>query len=63
MCTEMYQDMIDNGYPIDEIHQDIIKERAHWVKVFGADDQGLEDMRRFSEVFNSIIASQVNFYM
>lgn len=42
-------------YTQDEIAQKIIKERAHWVKVFGTDEQGQADLKRFAEVFNAVI--------
>lgn len=57
------RDAIADGESIDYIHQQIIKERQHWVKVFGLDEQGQADMNRFTEVFNVELGAELNLYM
>lgn len=62
--SEIYLFMADSGdYSKDKLHQKVIKEREHWLKVFGNDDQGKEDMRRFSEVFNQLCADKIGCFM
>lgn len=60
--VEWFQDAINNqGYTIDELHQLVIRERAHWIKVFGTDEQGQSDMKIFADNFNKEIAHLINF--
>jgi len=62
--SENYLFMAECGdYSKDDLHQKIVKERTHWVKVFGSDAQGLKDMARFSEVFNSLCADKLGCFM
>lgn len=53
ILAEQYINLVSEGEEMDYIHKLIIKDREHWVKVFGSDEQGKADMKRFSEVFNS----------
>lgn len=50
-------------YTNDEIIQRVIKERDHWLKVFGNDEQGKADMKRFCQVFNDTIGAKLDFFM
>lgn len=60
---EHYLELLSEGESVDWIHQEIIKDRAHWVKVFGSDEQGIADMRKFRETVNSMIAEKINIFM
>ena len=60
MVVESWQDWA-NEYTPDQLAAMIIKERAHWVKVFGTDEQGQADLKRFAEVFNASIYPLSNF--
>lgn len=42
-------------YTLEQQYEQIAKLRAHWLKVFGADAQGAEDMARFCAAFNQKI--------
>ncbi len=59
--AESFKEYFDGSYTADEINQRIVKERLHWLKVFGTDAQGIADMARFSEVFNAAIFPLSNF--
>lgn len=63
IAGEYYLELISNGESVDYIHQQIMKDRAHWVKVFGTDEQGTADMRKFRETVNSMIAEKINIFM
>lgn len=61
--SAVFSEDIKDGYykSPDHLHQAIIKERNHWMKVFGSDAQGQADVKRFSEVFNSVVFPLSNF--
>ncbi len=48
-----------NEYSNDELCQQVIKLRQHWIKVF----DNVEDMREFANEFNARISSKINFFM
>ncbi len=60
---EYYLELISEGECVDYIHKQIMKDRAHWVKVFGTDEQGVADMTKFRETVNSMIAEKINIFM
>lgn len=39
----------------DENHRSLIALRTHWIAVFGMNEQGEHDMKRFSAEFNRLV--------
>jgi hypothetical protein len=59
LCAQDYLEWHREGTGRDELHQSLIRDRAHWAKVFN--DAVL--MNHFTEVFNSTAGSEINIFM
>lgn len=58
-----FEELLSEGHDRDYLCQLVIKERQHWLKVFGQDEQGKKDMQVLTDTFNKYFAEKINFYM
>ena len=50
VATRIIEDLNEGYYNMDQFHQAVIKERAHWSRILS--DEGMKD---FTDEFNKII--------
>lgn len=54
-----YLKMLEDGESLEYILSLIPAEKAHWVKVFGSDEQGISDLAEFCAEFNRIASAKL----